>query len=67
MRFIDSSVFLYAFPKPKRKLPKDILELKEKAKNILIRIDEGEDATTTVMHVSEIANILESHVQRLSL
>jgi len=64
LRFIDSSVFLYAFLKPKRKIPKDVLELKEKAKNILIRIDEGEDVATTVVHVSEIANILESHVSK---
>ena len=64
MRFIDSSVFLYAFIKPKRKIPRDVLELKKKAKNILIRVDEGEEVATTVVHITEIANILETHISK---
>ncbi len=61
MRFIDASVFLYAFLKPKKKVPKDILELKENAKKILLRIEKGEKVATTVVHLSEVANILESY------
>ena len=64
MRFIDSSVFLYAFLKPKRPLPENILRLKESAKRILTRIEEGEEVATTVVHVSEVANILESYISK---
>ncbi len=65
MRFIDASVFLYAFLKPKRGVPKDVLKLKERAKEILSRIDEGEEVVTTVVHLSEVANILESYASRV--
>ena len=65
MRFIDSSVFLYAFLKPKRKVSNRILELKESAKNILSRIDNGENVVTTVVHLSEVANILEAHTSKV--
>jgi len=65
LRFIDSSVFLYAFLKPKRKVSNRILELKESAKNILSRIDNGENVVTTVVHLSEVANILEAHTSKV--
>ncbi len=61
MRFIDASVFLYAFLKPKRRLPGEIIKLKGSAKRIIERINKGEDVITTVVHLAEIANILESH------
>jgi len=64
LRFIDASVFLYAFLKPKRRVSEDVLELKENAKRILSRIEEGEEVVTTVVHLSEIANILESHTSK---
>ena len=64
MRFIDASVFLYAFLKPKKSVPKDILELKENARRILLRIEKGEKVATTVIHLSEVANILESYTSK---
>ncbi|MCD6487964.1 MAG: type II toxin-antitoxin system VapC family toxin [Desulfurococcales archaeon] len=64
MKFIDASVFLYAFLKPKRRISKDVLELKENAKKTLSRIDEGEEVATTVVHLSEVANILESYTSK---
>ncbi|MBC8274631.1 MAG: type II toxin-antitoxin system VapC family toxin [Chloroflexi bacterium] len=60
MRFIDSNVFIHAILKPTRKLAKHEQEIKEAAKAILKRIEQGEKATTTVVHLSEVANILES-------
>ncbi len=65
MRFIDASVFLYAFLKPKRPLPRQIVELKENAKKIVSRIDGGEQVVTTVVHISEIANIVEAKASQL--
>ncbi len=65
MRFIDASVFLYAFLKPKRPLPRQIVELKENAKKIVSRIDGGERVVTTVVHISEIANIVEAKASQL--
>ena len=60
MRFVDSSVFVHTLLKPSRSLESHEAEIKEKAKTILRRIEEGEEAATTVVHVSEVANILES-------
>ncbi len=42
MRFIDSNVFLYAMIKPKKSVSEDILKKKEKAKQIILRIEKGE-------------------------
>jgi len=64
MRFIDSSVFVHAILKPSRRLERHEAEIKENAKSILRRIEEGEEAATTVVHVSEVANILESRTTR---
>ena len=60
MRFVDSSVFVHTLLKPSRSLESHEAEIKENAKTILRRIEEGEEAATTVVHVSEVANILES-------
>ncbi|WP_048146813.1 type II toxin-antitoxin system VapC family toxin [Pyrococcus abyssi] len=62
MRFIDSNIFLYAMIKPKGNISKMILERKERSKRILLRVENGEDVVTTVVHLSEVANILEAKV-----
>ena len=62
MKFIDASVFLYAYLKPKSKTPKEITLLKKGAQKIVNRIDGGENAITTLVHISEVANILESRI-----
>ena len=62
MRFIDASVFLYAFLRPRRALPPEIAKLRECAKRIIYRIERGEKVVTTVIHVSEVANILEARL-----
>ena len=63
MRFIDASTFLYAFLKPERPLPPDAAEMKEGAQGILRRVNEGEPVITSVVHVSEVANMLEAWIR----
>jgi len=58
MRFLDANVFIYAYYKPKRELTEKQKEMKEKAKEIIRKINEGEKVITTVVHLSEISNIL---------
>ncbi len=62
MKFIDASVFLYAYLKPKSTTPKAISVLKEGAQKILRKIDDGEDTITTLVHMSEVTNILEARI-----
>ena len=62
MRFVDASVFVHAFLKPKRELKPHEMKIKESAKKIVKRINEGEEVGVTVVQVSEIANLLESYL-----
>ncbi|MCS4541070.1 MAG: type II toxin-antitoxin system VapC family toxin [Euryarchaeota archaeon] len=62
MRFIDASVFVYAYLRPRRALPEDIATFKSSAKKIIERVENGEEVATTVVHLSEIANILEARM-----
>ena len=57
--YVDANVFVYAFLKPKRKLQPHEVNIKEAAKKIVSRINEGEKVTTSVVHFSEVCNILE--------
>lgn len=57
--FIDANVFIYAFLKPRRRLKEHEASLKNTAKDIVKRINDGEDVVTSIVHISEIANILE--------
>ncbi|ATZ60917.2 MAG: type II toxin-antitoxin system VapC family toxin [Methanosarcinales archaeon Met12] len=59
MRFIDANVFIYAVLKPKRELSEREWEVKNASKEIFKRINEGEEVITTVVHLSEVANVLE--------
>ena len=58
MRFFDANVFIYAYYKPKRELTEKEKQMKEHAKEIIRRINEGEEVIMTVVHLSEVANIL---------
>lgn len=60
--FVDANVFVYAFLKPRRKLQPHEQKIKEAAKEIVTRINEGEETMTSVVHFSEICNILEDHL-----
>ncbi len=59
MRFLDANVFIYAYYKPRRKLTQREEQMKEQAKKIISSISQGrEEVMTTVVHLSEVANIL---------
>lgn len=60
MKFIDANVFIYAFLKPRKEPPENVKAIKESAKKILERVSEGEEVVTTVVHLSEVANVVES-------
>ena len=60
--YVDANVFVYAFLKTKRQLQPHELKIKESAKKIVARISKGEKVATSVVHFSEVCNILEDHL-----
>lgn len=62
--FVDANVFVYAFLKTKRQLQPSEAKLKDAAKKIVTRISDGEEVATSVVHFSEVCNILEDHLPR---
>lgn len=59
MRFLDANVFIYAYYKPKRQLTQKERQMKEHAKKIISSVSQGkEEVMMTVVHVSEMVNIL---------
>lgn len=59
MRFVDANVFIYAVLSPKTSIPEHIKKKKEAARQIFLRINNGEIVTTSTVHLSEVANVLE--------
>jgi len=65
MRFLDANIFIYAYYKPKKPLTEKEAAMKEQAKNIISSISQGkEDILTSVVHISEIVNILKNGLPR---
>jgi len=61
MRFLDANIFIYAYYRPKKQLTQKEEAMKEQAKRIVSNISQGkEQVTTTVVHISEIVNILKN-------
>ena len=61
MRFLDANIFIYAFYRPKKQLTEKEEAMKDQAKKIVSNISQGkEQVTTTVVHISEIVNILKN-------
>lgn len=60
MRFVDSNVFLHAFLRPRRALTEREQRVKDEAKSIVKRLEEGEEVATTMVHLSEVVNIVET-------
>jgi predicted nucleic acid-binding protein len=59
MRFLDANIFIYAYYKPKRQLSQREKHMKECAKRIISNVSQGkEKVAITVVHLSEIVNIL---------
>jgi len=61
-KFLDSSIFIHAYLKPRRNLTQKEEAIKEAARTIISRVEKGEPVITTVVHVSEITNIVESRL-----
>jgi len=59
---VDASVFVYAFLKPSRKLQPHEANIKDAAKKIMSRINEGEEVSISVVHFSEVCNIIEDYL-----
>jgi predicted nucleic acid-binding protein len=61
MRFLDANIFIYAYYRPKKQLTEKEEAMKDQAKRIVNNISQGkEQVTTTVVHISEIVNILKN-------
>jgi predicted nucleic acid-binding protein len=59
MKFLDANIFIYAYYKPKKQLTQREKQMKEQAKQIISNVSQGkEEVTMTVVHLSEIVNIL---------
>lgn len=68
MRFLDANVFIYAYYKPQRALTENEEAMKEEAKKIISNISAGEEQVlTTVVHISEIVNILKNGMPKETL
>jgi uncharacterized protein len=62
MRFVDASVFVHAYLKPRRTLTQQEIQIRKDARNIVSRLNEGEPGIISVIHFSEIANLLEANL-----
>ena len=62
MRLVDASVFVHTFIRPRRELKPHEMKIKESAKKIVKRINDGEEVGITVVQIAEIANLLESYL-----
>ncbi|MEM2146578.1 MAG: type II toxin-antitoxin system VapC family toxin [Candidatus Jordarchaeaceae archaeon] len=59
MRFLDANIFIYAYYKPKKQLTQKEKQMKEQAQKIIKDITQGkEEVLISVVHLSEIVNIL---------
>jgi len=62
MRFLDASVFVHAYLRPRRALSPSDQKVKEGAKRIVARVNSGEKVMTSAVHLAEVANILEDYM-----
>lgn len=60
--YVDANVFIYAFLKTKRTLQPHEVKIKDAAKIIVSRINEGEKVVTSIVHFSEVCNILDDYL-----
>ncbi len=68
MKFLDANIFIYAYYKPKKTLSEKEEAMKEQAQTIIRAISQGkEQVTTTVVHISEVVNILKHGIPKETL
>jgi predicted nucleic acid-binding protein len=61
-RFVDASVFVHAYLRPRRELKPHERKIKAQARAIVARVNEGEAVVTSAVHFSEVANVLEDWI-----
>ncbi|MEM2929848.1 MAG: type II toxin-antitoxin system VapC family toxin [Thermoproteota archaeon] len=61
-RFLDSSVFLHAYLRPKRRLRDAEKEVKQRASAIIENVEKGEEVIVSTIHLSEVLNITEARL-----
>ena len=61
-RFLDSSVFLHAYLRPKRRLRDAERKVKQRASAIIENIEKGEEVVISTIHLSEVLNIMEARL-----
>ena len=58
-RFLDANIFIYAYYKPRKQLTQKEKHMKQQAQQIIRNVTQNkEQVATTVIHLSETANIL---------
>jgi len=62
-RFLDSTVFLHGYLKPRREITPLEEQTKKAAIQILTRIEQGEEVITSAVHISEVINVVESRLE----
>jgi predicted nucleic acid-binding protein len=68
MKFLDTNIFIYAYYKPKKQLTQKEQQMKTLSQKIISDISQAkEQVITTVVHVSEVANILKHGLPREQL
>jgi uncharacterized protein len=68
MKFLDANIFIYAYYKPQKTLSEKEEAMKEQAQTIIRAISQGkEQVTTTVVHISEVVNILKHGIPKEAL
>ena len=68
MKSLDANVFIYAYYKLRKSLSEKDKHMKEQAKKIIADVSEGkEEVIMTVIHISEVANILKHGMSREKL
>lgn len=59
MKFLDANIFIYAYYKPRIRLESKQKKMKDKSKKIIEGINNGQiEVLTSVVHLSEVSNIL---------
>jgi len=61
-RFLDSSVFLHAYLRPKRRLRDAEKWVKQRASAIIGNVEKGEEVIISTIHLSEVLNITEARL-----
>lgn len=60
MKLVDANVFIHGILKPRKNIKEDNKDLKKKANNLVLRINEGEVVGITIIQLSEVIRVFEN-------